>query len=402
MPADPSPAALGGYVVLDITTGVAGPFCTKMLADYGAEVIKMEPPAGDPARREGPFPNDDPTAEAGALFLYLNTNKKSVTLDLSTPSGAEVFRKLVPGAHLLVSDLAPSALAAVGLDFASLHALNPAMAMLSLSYFGESGPYSAWVATNLTAFATGGQMAMTGAPDREPLKPGGYQADYQLGLNGFSAAVTALFDAEMTGEGQYCEVAAMECMASTLEASLNTYAYTGRDFWRGRRGNILSALIGIYPAADGYIGVHAMPRNWKALLETMEMPELAEDPRFATGQARLQNEDELRATLYAWSLSHTKKEVYERAGRLRGPVAYVHDMQDLFDSPHLKARNYLVEVDHPAAGRLTYPRGPFLMSETPPRAGRAPLLGEHTVEVLRGRAGLDDDAIAVLAGAGVI
>jgi crotonobetainyl-CoA:carnitine CoA-transferase CaiB-like acyl-CoA transferase len=402
MPEDAAPLALEDYVVLDITTGVAGPYCTKLLADYGAEVIKFEPPAGDPARREGPFPDDDANAEAGALFLYLNTNKKSVTLDLSVPSGAEVFRRLVPGAHLLVSDRPPAALAELGLGFEALHALNREMAMLSLSYFGESGPYAGWVATNLTAFATGGQMAMTGAPDREPLKPGGYQADYQLGLNGFSAAVTALFDAAMTGEGQYCEVAAIECMASTLEASLNTYAYTGRDFWRGRRGNILSALIGIYPAADGYIGVHAMPRNFKALLETMEMPELAEDPRFATAQARLQHEDDLRATLYGWSLSHSKKEVYARAGQLRGPVAYVHDMQDLFDSPHVRARNYLVEVDHPAAGRLTYPRGPFLMSETPPRAGRAPLLGEHTVEVLSSRAGLDPAAIEVLAGAGVI
>jgi crotonobetainyl-CoA:carnitine CoA-transferase CaiB-like acyl-CoA transferase len=397
-----TPTALDGYVVLDLTTGVAGPYCTKLLADYGAEVIKLEPPAGDPARREGPFSEDDPAAEAGALFLYLNTNKKSVTLDVLTASGAEVFRKLLPAAHLLVSDVHPDDLAFAGIGWDELHALNPRLAMLSLSYFGESGPYASWEATNLTAFATGGQMAMTGDADREPLKPGGYQADYQLGLNGFTAAVTALFDAEMAGEGQYCEVAAMECMASTLEVSLPTAAFTGRDFWVGRRGNIMSSMVGIYPAADGYIGVHAMPRNWRALVETMDMPELADDPRFASGQARLQNEDELRATVYAWAVSHSKKEVYERAGKLRGPVAFVHDMQDLVDSPHVRERGYLQQVEHPAAGTLTYPRGPFVMSETPSRPGRAPLLGEHTAAILGDRAGLDADALAILRAAGVI
>jgi crotonobetainyl-CoA:carnitine CoA-transferase CaiB-like acyl-CoA transferase len=395
------PLALEGYSVVDISEGVAGPYCTKLLADYGADVVKVERPEGDPARREGPFPGDDPQAEAGALFLYLNTNKQSVTLDYGTASGAEILRKLVAGADLLVSDVRPSKLLQLGLDFDTLHRINARMAMVSLSYFGESGPYADWAATNLTAFATGGQMAMMGDPDREPLKPGGYQADYQVGLNGFTAATTALFDAAMTGEGQYVEVCGMECMASTLEASLPIAAYTGRNFG-GRRGNIMSALIGIYPAADGYLGVHAMPRNWKALLETMGMPELADDPRFATAQARLQNEDELRATLYGWALSSEKKDVYRRAGGVRGPVAYVHDMADLFDSPHVKERGYLVEADHPEAGRLTYPRGPFLMSETPPRAGRAPLLGEHTISILRERAGLDDEAIAVLTAAGII
>jgi crotonobetainyl-CoA:carnitine CoA-transferase CaiB-like acyl-CoA transferase len=401
VPGAPTPLALEGYVVLDITTGVAGPYTTKLLADYGADVIKVEPPGGDPARSEPPFPNDDPAAEAGALFLYLNTNKQSVVLDLATHSGAEVFKKLVLEADLLVSDVPPAALAAAGLDFETLHAINPGMAMLSLTYFGESGPYAGWAATNLTALATGGQMAMTGDPDREPLKPGGHQGDYQLGLNGFTAATTALFDAAMTGEGQYCEVAAMEAMASTLEASLPAAAYLGRNFG-GRRGNIMSSLIGIYPAADGYIGVHAMPRNWKALTETMGMPELATDPRFETGAARLANEDEMRATLYAWALSQEKRDVYERAGKLRGPVAFVHDMKDLFESPHVRAREYLVDVDHPAAGTLTYPRGPFLMSESPPRAGRAPLLGEHTADVLTRVAGVSAEDLAVLAGAGVI
>ncbi|MCA9832026.1 MAG: CoA transferase [Dehalococcoidia bacterium] len=396
------PSALDGYRILDITQGVAGPYCTKLLADYGAEVIKVEPPSGDRGRREGPFANDDPSAGEGALFLYLNTNKKSVTLDIAEPSGAAVLRRLAASSHLLISDWRPADLAALGLDYESLRTANPKLAMLSLSYYGESGPYAGWVANNLTSFATGGQMAMTGDADREPLKPGGYQADYQLGLNGFSAATVALFDLEMHGEGQYCEVANIEAMASTLEASLSTAAYTGTNLWRGRRGNIMSSLIGIYPAADGYIGVHAMPRNWKALVETMGQPELAEDPRFSTAQARLQNEDDLRATLYAWSVGQNKREVYQRAGSLRGPVAYVHDMEDLFTSPHVRDRGYLVEVDHPDAGTLTYPRGPFTMSETPWIAGRAPLLGEHTVEVLTTLAGLSEDDIAVLHGAGIV
>ncbi len=369
----PSEGPLAGVRVLEVGQLVSAPFAAKLLADYGAEVIKVEPPGGDPARRYSPFPAQ-PGAD-GALFLYLNTNKQSLVLDLATAAGQERFRRLAAEADLVVENLPPGTLAGWGLGYTELARLNPRLVMVSLTPFGQDGPYARYAATNLTALAMGGQMALTGDPDREPLKQAGFQADYQLGLNGFAAAAIALYGARVSGLGQHVDVAAVECMASTLEHALNTYAYTGR-LLAGRRGNIRSATIALYECADGYLGVHAMPRNLPFLLELMGMPELLKDERFATPAARLQHNDELVARFTAWALGQHKKETYARAGRLRAPVAYVHTLQDLLDSPQLNARGYWQTVEHPVAGHLTYPGAPIRMSDSPWRAGRAPLLGE--------------------------
>ncbi len=369
----PSEGPLAGVRVLEVGQLVSAPFAAKLLADYGAEVIKIEPPGGDPARRYGPFP-PQPDAD-GALFLYLNTNKQSLVLDLATAADQERFRRLAAEADLVIENLPPGTLAGWGLGYAELARRNPRLVMVSLTPFGQDGPYARYAATNLTALAMGGQLALTGDPDREPLKQAGFQADYQLGLNGFAAAVIALYGARLSGVGQHVDVAAVECLASVLEHALNTYAYTGR-LLAGRRGNVRSATIGLYECADGYLGVHAMPRNLPFLLDLMGMPELLKDERFATPAARLQHNDELVALFTAWALGQHKKEVYARAGRLRAPVAYVHTLQDLLDSPQLRARGYWQDVEHPVAGRLTYPGPPIRMSDSPWRAGRAPLLGE--------------------------
>jgi crotonobetainyl-CoA:carnitine CoA-transferase CaiB-like acyl-CoA transferase len=245
-------------------------------------------------------------------------------------------------------------------------------------------------------------MALTGEPDREPLKNGGYQAEYQAGLNAFTATLAGLWAADDTGDGDEIDIAAMEVMASTLEASLNTYCYLQRPALGGRRGNIMSSVIGIYPCADGYLGVHAMPRNWPALARLIEGDDLVTDERFYSQAARLQHEDELRATIYAWAGDKDKREVYAAAGKMRAPVAYVHDMADLYESPQLAARHYFHEVEHPLAGTLHYPGAPAGMSETPWQTTRAPLLGEHNGAVSKGLLGLSDADLSVLHGQGVI
>jgi crotonobetainyl-CoA:carnitine CoA-transferase CaiB-like acyl-CoA transferase len=369
----PPEGPLAGVRVLEVGHLVSAPFAAKLLADYGAQVIKVEPPGGDPARRYGPFPAQ-PAAD-GALFLYLNTNKQSLVLDLTSAADQERFRRLAAEADLVIENLPPGTLAGWGLGYAELARRNPRLVMVSLAPFGQDGPYAGYAATNLTTLAMGGQLALTGDPDREPLKQAGFQGDYQLGLNGFAAAVIALYGARVSGLGQHVDVAAVECMASTLEHALNTYAYTGR-LLAGRRGNVRSATIGLYECADGYLGVHAMPRNLPFLLELMGMPELLKDERFATPAARLQHNDELVALFTAWALGQHKKDVYARAGYMRAPVAYVHTLQDLLDSPQLNARGYWQTVEHPVAGRLTYPGPPVRMSDSPWRVGRAPLLGE--------------------------
>ncbi|HEY7295018.1 MAG TPA: CoA transferase [Dehalococcoidia bacterium] len=397
------PQVLDGVTVVELGEYVAAPFCAKLLADFGATVIKIEPPGrGDPARQAGPFPEAGPNRAASALYIYLNTNKQSVALDLEQAAGRSLAFDLVRQADIVVENYPTGYLDGVGLGYDAVHAANPRAVYVSLSAWGRTGPWAHWQATNLVSFATGGQMHLTGDQDREPLKTGGEQADYQLGLNGFSAALVGLWDALETGTGQQIEISAQEVMASTLEVALNTYVYTGIDVWGQRRGNVVSSIMGIFPCADGYLGIHAMPRNFPPLTAAMGMPELATDERFSTPQARLQNGDELTAILYAWAAEQEKHEAYARAGSMRGPVAFVHDMADLFASPQLKARNYLHEVDDPAVGRITLPGAPFQMSETPARVGRSPLLGEHTAIVLHERLGLSEADLRALAGQGVI
>jgi crotonobetainyl-CoA:carnitine CoA-transferase CaiB-like acyl-CoA transferase len=394
---------LAGFTVLELGDGVAAAFCGKLLADYGATVLKIEPPAGgDSARQAGPFPPSGPDREASALYLYLNTNKQSVTLDLEQAAGQKLALRLAQQTDLVVENLPTGYLDARGLGYAAVHALKPSAVYVSLSAWGRTGPRAQWLETNLVSFATGGQMQLTGDPDREPLKSGGEQAEYQLGLNGFSAALAGIWDALETGDGQLIEISAQEVMASTLEVALNTYAYTGMDVWGERRGNILAGTMGIFPCIDGDLGIHAMPRNFPPLTEVMQMPELASDERFNSPAARLANNDELIALMFAWASGQEKHEVYRRSGTMRGPVAFVHDMADLFESPQLAARGGLREVEHPVAGRITLPGPPFQMSETPARAGRAPLLGEQTDAVLRDRLGLSAEELRALAGQGVI
>ncbi len=373
--------ALAGLRILEVGSHVSAPFAGKLLADYGADVIKIEPPDGDSSRRHGPFPDHQAHPERSALFLALNTNKRSVTLDLESSQGQHTFRQLAATADAIVENLPSGTLARWGLDWPSLAAVNPALVMTSVTTFGQTGPYAGYLGPNLVSCAVGGQMHMTGDTDREPLKNGGYLADGQAGLNAFAATAVVALGARMHGRGEHVDVGAMQCQASVLEASLATYCYTGKDTSM-RRGNLLASFLGMYPCVDGQIGIHAMPSNWIPLLQTLGMEALSEDPRFKTQADRGKHNAELVEIFSAWAASQKKKAVYARAGELRGPIAYVHDMQDLLDSPQLTARGFLRSIDHPQTGPLTYMGPPFEMSETPARDGRAPQLGEHNDEVL--------------------
>lgn len=393
--------ALEGTRVIDLSTGVAGGFCGKLLADFGADVVKVEQP-GDPGIRAfGPFADSARPVESGVLHLYLDTSKRSISLDLGTDSGRELLARLLEHANALIDDRPVGTLANEGFPPAELAARYPRLVVTLLSAFGQTGPYANVPATNLTSLASGGQMASTGDPDREPLKNGGQQADYQLGLNGFTATLAGLWASAESGDGDTIDVSAMECMASTLEIMLNTYCYLKTDYWAGRKGNVLSAVLGLYPCEDGYIGVHAMPRNFPALARLLDAEWMLEDERFRDAAARLANDDELRAMVYAWAAGQHKKEAYARAGETRAPIAYVHEMPDLLASPQLQARHYFRQVGHPVAGQLSYPGPLFTMSETPAGIRPAPLLGEHTREVLEGLLGLPSADVDVLIGNGV-
>jgi len=372
---------LEGLRVVEFGTFVSAPYCGKLFAGYGAEVIKVEPPGGDIARAHGPFPGGKPNPEASALFLYLNTGKQSVVLDPREPADRERLLRLIATADVLIENYRPADLRALGLDFATLAERNPRLVMVSITPFGQSGPYADYRGNNLIAFAMGGQMYITGTPEGGPLKNGGYQADYQGGLNAFSAAMLAVLAAERDGVGQHVDISIQRCMAPILEASVPYYCYLGQ--WSGiRRGNHMASFIGIYPCADGHIGIHLMPRNWKPFLEVIGRPDLGEDPRFATQADRVQHNDELMAELYAWAATETKHDLYRRAGAGRAPIAFVHTMQDLIESPQLNARGFLQRIDHPVAGEAVYPGPPWWMGPGDWDARRAPLVGEHTNVVL--------------------
>jgi crotonobetainyl-CoA:carnitine CoA-transferase CaiB-like acyl-CoA transferase len=382
---------LSGIRVLEIGTFVSAPYCGKLFAGYGAEVIKIEPPGGDLSRSHGPFKDGVPNPETSSLFLYLNTGKKSVELDLATPEGLAAFYTLAESADIVIENYRPADLAKLGVSYERLRERNPRITLVSITAYGQDGPYANYLANNLTAFAMGGQMFITGTQEGGPLKNAGYQADYQGGLNAFSAAMLALTAAERDGEGQHVDISVQHCMAPLLEAGIPYYSYMGR--WVGaRRGNHMASFIGVYPCMDGHLGIHIMPRNWEPFCNAVDRQDWLADPRFKTQADRSAHNDDLMAEFYAWAATETKKEIYTKAGSLRAPIAYIHTMADLLDSPQLRERGFIQRITHPVAGEAAYPGPPWWMGPDGWTHERAPLLGEHTSEVL------DAAGIRVLSG----
>ncbi|MDP9236346.1 MAG: CoA transferase [Chloroflexota bacterium] len=389
--------------ILDLTSGVAGPWCTKLLADYGADIIKIEAPGiGDPSRGHGRFPGGVPDRERSALFLWLNTSKRSVTLDIDTPTGRVLLLRLAARCDAVVHDFRPQELARLQLAHDVFAAQNRAIATTSVTAFGQSGPYADWTATNLTSYASGGQHYLTGDADREPLQNGGYQAEYQAGTWAFGATLAAILDARTKGIGQQAEVAGMEVQASILEIYLPDFAYRKAETLLSRRGNFSSAVVGIFPSLDGHVGIHAMPKNWPQLIQALDAEWMATDERFVDNRARLRNDDELSAQMFIWASGVTRAEAYERAGRFRAPISPVNTVADLLESKHLEKRGFWRTIDHPIAGPRRYPGPPARMPASPAAPRRAPLLGEHTNEVLRDLAALSQRQVALLRASGVV
>lgn len=394
--------ALSGVTVLDVTQCISGPFCTRLLAGLGAEVLKIEPPGeGDPARRMGPFPGDVPHSEKSGLFLYLNTNKKSITLDLKTETGARIFKDLVRDSDMVVENFEPRIMPGLGLSYQDLEKINPGLIMTSITYFGQSGPYRDYKGSNLIGYAMGGMMYVTGAPDRQPLLTGGYQAEYHGGLNGFVATLTALYCRDLTGIGQQVDVSIMECITSVLEYKIEMYSFQGAIAGRWYSRHPFGWPHGdIYPCKDGYVAVP--PRaDLDDFSVWLGKPELAEE-RFATRANRLENREEFEAILTSALEQKGKEEFFHSGQEWRFGSGYVATTEDVAKDPHLKERGFMVELDHPEAGRLTHPGLPYKLSETPGQLKPAPLLGEHNAEIYGDRLGYSRQDIVKLRQTGII
>ena len=399
--------ALEGVRVLDLTTHIAGPHCTKLLADYGADVIKIEKPrTGDSARSIGPFHGDDPHLEKSGLFLHLNTNKRSVTLDLSRREGREIARRLVESVDIVVENFVPGAMAELGLDYVLLSELNPRLIMTSISEFGQTGPYRELRASEITSYAMGGPMNVNGHPDREPLKLGGNVANYHAGSVGAYSTMLALYTTEEDGQGQHVDVSIYETQAGFRDRRvifLTAYAYTGEIMERSEPGARLGA--GTRPCADGYVNINAVGDRFRDMCRMIGYPELADDPRFSTQAARMEPDASEAFDEYylPWLMEHTMRDAVAIAQEHHLLAGAINTVEDLVQEPHFRERGFWEEIDHPYTGPVTYTGRPFIMSETPrPQARRAPLLGEHTTDVLCGELGYSQRDVVLLREQGVV
>jgi crotonobetainyl-CoA:carnitine CoA-transferase CaiB-like acyl-CoA transferase len=403
------PQALDDLLVLDLTHYVAGPYCTKRLADFGARVIKIEPPLhGDPGRQLGPFPNNRPHPEKSGLFLHLNTNKESVTLNLKRLRGRQLFVKLLEYADIVVENFRPGVMRNLQLDYPLLRRVKPNVVMTSISNFGQSGPYRDWRAQDLTLYAMGGEMYSSGATDRDPLKQAPELTLFQGGSVAATATMIGVFSARRHHIGQHLDISLFETQAGSIDrrlTSLVAYQYNGAS--PGPEDPIPVGIMpsGVYPCQDGFVDMRVNFRWWDRLVAMMDMPELHEDPRFNTDEARFNpaNREAFLTLFETWLRRHTRQEVMRKAQQFRIPGTAINLPGEVIEDPHFTERGAFVAVDHPVAGRWRLPGAPFRPQRTPWRALRpAPLLGQHTAAVLQEFAHLDATEIEALQQANVI
>ena len=380
--------ALSGVKVLDLTWRIAGPYCTKLLADYGAEVTKVETPGGgDPSRRMGPFFKDDPHPEKSGLFLYLNTNKRGITLNLRSEAGRKIIRELAAGVDVLVESFSPRVMPGLGLGYEELEKINPGLVMTSISNFGQTGPYRNFKASEVILYGMGGNMCSTGLGEAEPMKKGGNLVQYGGGTMAAVATMIALHGAENGDGGNHVDVSLMEVQMGSIErrmSELLAYQYNDELTPRMDVAGLMQYPFGVFPCKDGYVDVAAGFLWIDRLEKVLGMP-LTE--RYGgTNQFDQERREEFFSQVwYPWAMERTKSEIVEECQKGRVLSAPVNTTADLLQEEQLKGRGFWVEIDHPVVGTLTYP-GSSIRSEELPRApGRpAPLLGQHNDEVYGG------------------
>ena len=398
MPAD----LLNGFRVLDMGSGISAPWCAKILADYGAEVIKVETPSsGDLARRMGPFAGDDPNPEKSLTFLYLNTNKKSVTLDPSSVSGRKLLHRLVADADVLVENYPPSVSKELGLNYASLSAVNPGLVVTSIAPFGQTGPYHNYQATDIVTYALSGLMYHSGDSDQPPLRNVLDQSFYVAGANGAAATQIALFARLSSGEGQHVDVSAAECLGAHLVQPLPYYNYMGAV--KGRRPVRGAGFEELMPARDGYVAPSVQgSRPWEVIANLIGLEELL-DEKFSTGAGRVAHGEELKELLTKGLAQWDRMPLFLASGEARLVFGMAQDAGDLVNCPHLEARDFFVDVDHPVVGQAKYPGMAVRLPGEPLTASQpAPLLGQHNSEIFVQELGYSTEDLVSLRQLGVI
>ncbi|HET6927306.1 MAG TPA: formyl-CoA transferase [Hyphomicrobiaceae bacterium] len=395
--------ALSGIRVIDMTHNQAGPACTQMLAFLGADVIKLEEPKGGDVARTNM--RDRPDSDS-LFFLVLNANKRSLTLNLKTEEGKDLFKEVIAKADVLVENFGPGALDRLGLGWKVLSERNPRLIYATIKGFGTYGPYSSFKSFEPIAQAMGGAMCVTGTPDGPPTYVWPAIGDSGTGMHMTIGILAALQQRHTTGRGQHVEVAMQDAVVNICRVSLRDHQRFGHP--PPRTGNQLGRNVPgtTYACAPGgpndYVFIYAQPQMWPAVLAVMGRPELAEDARFATLEARWQNRNALNAIVEGWTRQKSKHEVMRLMAAAGVPCGACQDTGEVLADPHLKAREMIVDVDYPTRGTYQTVGCPVKLSASPARVTRPPLLGEHTDELLNSLCGLAPSDLRQLRDKGVV
>ena len=395
LPQMTAPGPLSGILVLDLSRVLSGPYCSMMLSDMGARVIKIEHPArGDDTRHWGP-----PFQQGESVyFLSVNRNKESVAIDFSVPQGRALLDGLLNKADVVIENFRPGTLRKFGLDYASLSAAHPSLIYCSVSGFGQTGRRSPEPGYDAIAQAEGGLMSVTGLPDGPPIRPGLPIADLATGMFAASGILAALFNRERTGRGQSVDVALLDSVAALLTYQAGAYFATGVPPTRHGNRHAMIAPYDLFTAADGdFILAVGNDAQFRRCCEAMGLGELGHDPRFATNRDRVERYEELRAILDATFRTADRGAWLARLAAEGVPVGPVRNVKELMADPQLGDRGMVTTVDHPKAGRLPLVGSPINFSDAPEAVRTPPpLLGQHTAAVLKEMLGLDDDAVRKL------
>ena len=379
-------SALSSIKVLEFSEFVSGPYCGKLLANLGAEVIKVERPGlGDRSRSYGPFPEDIPHSEKSGLFLFLNTNKSSVTINLETATGVKIMKDLIEWADVLIEDHLPRELARLGLNYRVVHKINPSLIMTSITPFGQTGPFRNYKGCDLVNCHAGSNAF--GNPDEgimdpathAPLKTPNHGSDVISGITAAVCTMGAVMGRKNGKPGIHVDVSQQEAVASMGRQQLAFYSVQGltpsREYGRKKFGGFL------YPCKDGYVVIWIGP-HYPLVVKMMGNPDWAEAEMFANPLMRNDYISELNQLITVWTMEHTTAEINELALQYGVPCSLVRTVKDLISDPQLDYRHFWEEVEHPVAGKFKYPGSPFILSATPGKIEHpAPLLGEHNEQV---------------------
>jgi len=402
------PKALEGIRILDLTRIYAGPYCSMLFADMGAEVIKIEPPEGEIIRDNPPLvkqgeggPHD---RSRSGYFLTLNRNKYGITLNLKHPKALKIFNDLLKISDIVLENYAPGVMKRLGIDYPALKEVNPRIILCSISGFGQSGPDSERMSFDIIAQAMSGMMSVTGHPDSPPTKVGTSLGDVGASLHAAFAVMTALWHREKTGEGQSIDVSMQECMVSILEGGIPRWT-VGKELLAPIGSmNPHECPMAAFRCKDGHIIIATVgDEHWERFCRAFNRPDWAADPAYRTKRQRWEKKYFLQEEIEKITTRYTVKEVGEMMDRERVANSPIMNIQQVVDDPHLSERGYFVEVDHPVIGKAKIPGIPFKMSETPGAVERpSPLVGEHNEFILGKYLGISKGEIDKLKEEGAV